>query len=74
MAFSWPKWKRQEASLVYRASPYHKQRYFKISLQRAGSLINNCSRGPRFDSQHLHVGSQLFVTPAPGDPMPSLDV
>jgi hypothetical protein len=29
------------------------------------------SRGPHFNSQHPHDGSQLYVTPVPGDPIPS---
>jgi hypothetical protein len=32
------------------------------------------SRGPEFDSQHLHGGSQPSVAPVPGDIMTSSDL
>lgn len=35
----------------------------------SGTKSTNCSfRGPGFSSQLLHGGSQLFITPVPGDP------
>jgi hypothetical protein len=41
--------------------------------RRDGSGVKSTgsSRGPRFNSQHLDVISQLSVTPVPGDPTPS---
>jgi hypothetical protein len=39
-----------------------------------GSLVKSTdcsSRGPRFNSQHLHGSSQLSVTPVSGDLVPS---
>ena len=40
---------------------------------REGSVVKSTGScpGPRFNSQHPHDGSQLPVTPVPGDPMSS---
>ena len=39
----------------------------------AQSTFCSC-RGPRFNSQHPHWGSQVSITPDPWDPMPSFDL
>lgn len=44
---------------------------------RDDSAINSTCyscRWPRFDSQHLHDSSQLFIIPGPQDPTPSSDL
>jgi len=56
-----------------------KERMLKANNHRGwrdSSVVKSTScsfRGLRFDSQDPQSGSQLSVTPAPGDPMPSSD-
>jgi len=38
------------------------------------ALVGLEHRGPGFHSQHPHGGSQAFVIPVPGDPLPSSDL
>lgn len=43
----------------------------KIGVPRAGEMAQGL-RGPGFNFQHPHNGSQLSVSPVPGDSTPSL--
>lgn len=51
---------------------YDREKKKKAVKGRAGEMTQQCScKGPSFESQHPHSGSQAPVTPVPGDMTPS---